>query len=397
MKLFAFLFAASAAAEVYLSESFGDDAWRSRWVDAPRKDGGSVDVAAFNHRDDATDKGLKTMDDARFYTTSVKFDKDFKNEGKTLVFQFTAQHPAKFDCGGAYFKLFPAGTDLKGINGDSKYNIMFGPDICGYGTSKVHAIFEYNGKNVEKTEEVKLDYNDKNEFSHLYRLVVNPDNTYDIQFDGKSKASGSLAEDWPFLEPKQIDDPADKKPADWVDEAMIDDPEDKKPEGYDDIAEKIKDPAAKQPDDWDTEMDGDWEAPEIPNPEFKGPWSAKRIDNPAYKGVWAAKKIDNPAYKPDDTIYSYESFGAASLEVWQVQAGTIFDNILVTDSVEHADKVAKESWEGLAEVEKKNKEAADKVEADKKAAEEAAKKEAEADDDDDEDEKKPAEEKKTEL
>ena len=31
--------------------------------------------------------------------------------------------------------------------------------------------------------------------------------------------------------PKEIDDPKDFKPSDWVDEEMIDDPEAKKPEG----------------------------------------------------------------------------------------------------------------------------------------------------------------------
>merc|ERR1712070_347961 len=66
-----------------------------------------------------------------------------------------------------------------------------------------------------------------------------------------------------FLEPKQIRDPDEKKPEDWVDEAEIDDPEDKKPDGYDDIPAKIADPKATKPDDWDDESDGTWEAPQI--------------------------------------------------------------------------------------------------------------------------------------
>ena len=32
--------------------------------------------------------------------------------------------------------------------------------------------------------------------------------------------------------PKEIDDPKDFKPSEWVDEEMIDDPEAKKPEGW---------------------------------------------------------------------------------------------------------------------------------------------------------------------
>jgi hypothetical protein len=35
----------------------------------------------------------------------------------------------------------------------------------------------------------------------------------------------------PINPPKEIDDPTDSKPADWVDEATIDDPDAKKPDG----------------------------------------------------------------------------------------------------------------------------------------------------------------------
>lgn len=30
-------------------------------------------------------------------------------------------------------------------------------------------------------------------------------------------------------------------------------------------------------------MDGEWEPPQIDNPEYKGEWKPKQIDNPAYK------------------------------------------------------------------------------------------------------------------
>lgn len=39
--------------------------------------------------------------------------------------------------------------------------------------------------------------------------------------------------------------------------------------GWDDIPATIVDPEAKRPDDWDDELDGEWEAPTISNPEFK--------------------------------------------------------------------------------------------------------------------------------
>lgn len=30
-------------------------------------------------------------------------------------------------------------------------------------------------------------------------------------------------------------------------------------------------------------MDGEWEPPQIDNPEYKGEWKPKQIDNPNYK------------------------------------------------------------------------------------------------------------------
>ncbi|CAJ1411005.1 unnamed protein product [Effrenium voratum] len=68
---------------------------------------------------------------------------------------------------------------------------------------------------------------------------------------------------------KQIDDPSDAKPADWVEES------------------KISDPSATQPPEWNAEEDG--------------PWVAPQIDNPAYKGVWHPRKINDPT--PDLTDF----------------------------------------------------------------------------------------------
>ena len=68
------------------------------------------------------------------------------------------------------------------------------------------------------------------EFTHLYTLIVKPDNTYEVRIDGSKVESGDLEADWDFLPPKKIKDPEAKKPEDWDDKKKIDDPEDKKPE-----------------------------------------------------------------------------------------------------------------------------------------------------------------------
>ena len=110
--------------------------------------------------------------------------------------------------------------------------------------------------------------------------------------DDKEEGAGKLVEDFDFLPPKTIPDPDVQKPADWVEEAQIDDPEDTKPEGYDDIPELIADEDAEKPEDWDDDMDGAWEAPQVPNPLYKGPWAPKKIPNPDYKGPWKAPEIE---------------------------------------------------------------------------------------------------------
>lgn len=368
---------AFASAHVYFKETF-DGTWQDRWVESDWKEPGTRGKFALSagkfYNDAEADKGLQTTEDYRFYTISADHE-DFSNKGKTLVIQYSLKNPQKLDCGGGYLKLYPAGVDRKSLNGDTKYNIMFGPDICGTTTRKVHVIFEHDGKNHLVKKEIPCEID---EMTHLYTLIVRPDNTFEVLVDGVSKATGSLEADFDILQPKEIPDPAAKKPADWVDEKEIDDPEDKKPEGYENIPAEIVDPEAKKPEDWDDELDGEWEAPMIPNPEFKGEWKARRIPNPAYKGEWVHPMIANPDYKPNSELYAYDSFKTVGIEIWQVKAGSIFDNIIITDSEEEAREFAKETLEKTKKGEnlmyvKQQEEEKKKIEEERKAAEEAAK------------------------
>jgi len=365
---------AFAAAETYFKETF-DKNWESRWVQSKFKEAegtqGKWGWSAGKYFNDAEeDKGLQTTQDARFYQISAEIPKEFSNKGKDLVVQYSVKHEQKIDCGGGYIKLHPAGIDQENYNGETKYNIMFGPDICGSSTKRVHVIFNYKGTNhlIKKTVPCESD-----EFTHLYTLIVKPDNTYQVKIDGKEVAKGSLKEDWDLLLPKEIKDPASKKPADWVDQKQIPDVNDKKPDGWDQIPAEISDPDAKKPDDWDEDLDGEWEAPMIDNPEYKGEWKAKLIDNPAYKGEWVHPVIPNPDYVDDDNLYAYTSNKFVGFELWQVKAGTIFDNILVTDSVEEAEKFA----ELTLKTQEGEKEAHKNGEEERKAKEEEERKHAE--------------------
>merc|ERR1719498_1742441 len=220
-----------------------------------------------------------------------------------------------------------------------------------------------------------------------YTLHIKPDGTYEVFFDLESKAKGKMVDDWDFPKPT-IDDPEDKKPKDWVDETMIDDPEDKKPEGWDDIPSQIPDPDATKPEDWDDEDDGEWEPPLIDNPDFKGEWSAKKIDNPAYKGEWNPKQIPNKDYEEGVQLAAYESTHVG-FELWIVNNGTIFDNILVTDDIEYAKAQGEKLWRPTADGEKAKKEEWDKA---NKPADSAA-----DDDDDDAGEGEDEEPEKDEL
>merc|ERR1711982_174272 len=114
--------------------------------------------------------------------------------------------------------------------------------------------------------------------------------------------------------------------------------------------------------------DGEWEAPMQDNPDYKGDWKAKRISNPEYKGIWEAKQIDNPEFVDDDAVYKFADFGFIGFDLWQVKAGTIFDNIIITDDKAEAD-VFLQKWKTLSELEKAEKKKAD----DAKKAEDDAK------------------------
>jgi len=352
----------AALSEVFFTENFDS---LDAWVQSTHKgaDAGKFELSAGKfYGDEKLDQGAQTSQDAKFYGMSAEF-KPFSNVDKPLVIQFTVKHEQNIDCGGGYIKLFDCKLDQADMHGESPYNIMFGPDICGPGTKKVHVIFEHKGKNhlIKKDIRCKDDV-----FTHLYTLVVNTDGTYEVLIDNESAQTGSLTDDWDFLPPKKIKDPEAKKPDDWVDQAKLDDPEDVKPEDWD-KAEHIWDW------DWDDDM-GEWRV---------GEWKPRQIDNPDYKGPWVHPEIDNPEYNPDDAkdIGKYAENCKIGFDLWQVKSGTIFDNMMITDDPAEAKAAGEALWAVTKEAEKKMKDAQDEEERAKAEAEAGEK----ADDEDDED------------
>ncbi|KAG7969374.1 hypothetical protein I3843_07G028500 [Carya illinoinensis] len=289
---------AIASAKVYFEERF-NDGWESRWVKSDwKKDenvAGEWNFTAGKWHGDPNDKGIQTSEDYRFYAISAEFP-EFSNKDTTLVFQFSVKHEQKLDCGGGYMKLLSGEIDQKKFGGDTPYSIMFGPDICGYSTKKVHAILHYKETNHLIKKDVPCE---TDQLSHVYTFILKPDATYSILIDNVEKQSGSLYSDWSILPPKKIKDPEAKKPEDWDDKEYIPDPEDKKPE---------------------------------------------KIKNPNYQGKWKAPMIDNPEFKDDPYIYVYPSLKYVGIELWQVKSGTLFDNVLITDDPEYAKQLAEETW-----------------------------------------------------
>src|SRR5215471_14343352 len=157
---------------------------------------------------------------------------------------------------------------------------------------KVHFIFRHKNPKTGEYEEKHLTSPPQartTKVTSLYTLIVKPDQSFQIQINGEAVKNGTLFDDFsPAVNPeKEIDDPKDTKPENWVEEAMIPDPEATKPEDWDEDAPyeivdleatkpedwldeeptSIPDPEAQKPEDWDDEEDGDWVPPTVPNPK----------------------------------------------------------------------------------------------------------------------------------
>jgi len=392
-------------------EQFTDD-WDSRWQPSHAKKENTEEewayVGTWAVEEPTTlraidgDKGLVLKDKAAHHAISAKFPKAISNKDDTLVVQYEVKFQSGLECGGAYMKLLQDNTALHAeeFSNASPYIIMFGPDKCG-STNKVHFIFrhknpktgEYEEKHLKNTPMARI-----GKTTSLYTLIVKPDQTYQIKIDGESLRNGSLLEDFsPSVNPeKEIDDPKDTKPADWVEESRIADPDATKPEDWDEDApyeivdeeatkpadwldnepSMVPDPEAEKPEDWDDEEDGDWIPPMVSNPKceeasgcgpwehpmkqnpaYKGKWTAPLIDNPLYKGVWAPKKIANPDYFEDKTPANFEPMGAIGFELWTMQNDILFDNIYIGHSIEDAEALQRETFDVKKEIEKKEEDA----------------------------------------
>ncbi|XP_060183975.1 calreticulin-3-like [Lycium barbarum] len=359
--LLLFTLVTCSLSEIFFEERF-DDGWRSRWVKSDWKSSegkaGTFKHTAGKWAGDPDDKGLQTTSDAKHFALSAKIP-EFSNKNRTLVVQYSIKFEQDIECGGGYIKLLSGYVNQKKFGGDTPYSFMFGPDICGTQTKKLHVILSYQGQNYPIKKELECE---TDKLTHFYTFILRPDASYSIWIDGRERDSGSMYTDWDILPPRKIKDVNAKKPADWEDREYIEDPADVKPEGYDSIPREIPDRKAKKPNNWDDEEDGMWKPPKVPNPAYRGAWKRKKIKNPNYKGKWKIPWIDNPEFEDDPDLYVLKPIKYVGIEVWQVKAGSIFDNILIGDEPDYAKEVIQEVFahreaekEALEEAEKMRK------------------------------------------
>jgi len=62
----------------------------------------------------------------------------------------------------------------------------------------------------------------------------------------------------------------------------------------------------------------------------------------SFKGPWIHPEIPNPEFVEQVGVYKRGPVGYVGIEVWQVKAGTLFSDFIVTDSVSEAEKFEKD-------------------------------------------------------
>ncbi|PFH34029.1 hypothetical protein BESB_071810 [Besnoitia besnoiti] len=209
---------------------------------------------------------------------------------KSFVLQYEILQTRPLTCGGGYLKLlqFPQKQHLREFNHLTDYLVMFGPDVCGR-RNQIHFILKIQNPLTGEWTEHHLQSPPKlqpSPFSTLLTLWIKPDDSFEILVDGVTVRTGSLLEDMePPLQPP---------------ETLV---------------------VGTAADDDEAASD--------------------RRGNKAT----AASSVKNPAYFKLEHAHRLRDVNAIGLELWTVEGGTAFDNLLLADSIEAARKVAKATFE----------------------------------------------------
>lgn len=80
-------------------------------------------------------------------------------------------------------------------------SMMFGPDLCGTQTKKLHVILSYQGQNYPIKKDLQCE---TDKLTHFYTFILRPDASYSVLIDGRERDSGSMYTDWDILPPRKI-------------------------------------------------------------------------------------------------------------------------------------------------------------------------------------------------
>ncbi len=248
---------------------------------------------------------------------------------------------------------------------------------------------EYEEKHVKYPAYPKLA-----KTTSLYTLVVNPDQSFEIFINNESKKKGSLLEDFepPVNPPAEIDDPEDKKPADWVEQAKITDPTATKPADWDEDAPlEIPDEDAVKPEGWledepltiprprrpeargvgrrgGTESGshlasptpsvrrllavGEWVRPVVRNPALQGQVVCASDRQPRLQGCLATRaRSPTPTTLRTSRPPTSTPSACVGFELWTMDEDILFDNIYIGHDPAQAKAFSAETFEQKIKIE----------------------------------------------
>ena len=313
-----------------------------------------------------------------FHAIGTKFSNPFEIRDTEFILQFSVKASTdNITCSGAYMKLFTDSHYNPEIDSYSNYVIMFGPDKCGE-NDKIHFILRLQNPITQEFEEHSLIDPPQavvNTNTTEYRLVIHPNDRFEIFVDGAPKYFGDLMKDLapPLSPPREIDDPLDQKPDDWIDDEYVVDETAKKPDDWDESAPQfipdpekltppegwlvdepkfIEDPNAVKPVEWDDDIHGTWEPSQVPNPkcerapgcgpyepplivnpQFVGEWEPPMYRNPMYRGPWKPRRVKNPGYYEVRDPHNLGVVFGLGFDLWTVDGEIEFMNITITDDL----------------------------------------------------------------
>ena len=300
-----------------------------------------------NYLDSPSSLGLEAAspgETKHVWGISAKFP-TYNTRNKKIAIQFSYKHDKPKTCSGNALSLFDSTFDQDKFAEDlteGRY-LRISTEACDKKRpSRWTLNFSHNGKELKQVSDILIEPF-KDAFTHVYTLTIDKSG-FELYYDGVSKKKFTL-EDLGLTNPEKIPDPDAVQPADWP-QKWIPDPEDTKPLSWDDEPEMHPDPTAEKPFDWDDDLDGEYQAPLVKNPNFRGEFVPEMIQNPEWK-EYKAPEIDNSRYIKPENLYAFENLSAIGYDTWQIDDfGGQIDNILITDEVqkalENAATIAKE-------------------------------------------------------